>query len=301
MTDWFNHPRYVTSRRRIVELIREDQYDFFSLKKVVFLCGGNPSPTRDALRAYLERHSKQVVPFYAEAVWAVLAARATASNALEMEEKLAALADIVMVVVESPGTFAEIGAFAMSPGLRKKLLPILDQKHFGRESFIETGPVRWIDIDSTFSPSIWTNLRLILTAANDIEDRLKRIKPTDRTFISRLAASQKHLLFFICDLVAVFGPCSQTHVAATLIELQGPGSDQDVAMHLGLGKAMGLLGSFELAKDEYFYRVLNGGVLTSFHRTKHLRDLPTMRSEMLSAMQVCPPCSEVLAKLATLT
>jgi len=129
-----------------------------------------------------------------------------------MEAKLAALSDIVVIIVESPGTFAELGGFSLSDDLRKKLLPILDVKYRTGQSFVETGPVRWTDKDSVFRPAIWVNHESILEGAAALEDRLNKILPRPVRIID-LAASLKHLLFFICDLVAVFGPCPSAHIA----------------------------------------------------------------------------------------
>ena len=82
-----------------------------------------------------------------------------------MEAKLAALSDFVLIV-ESPGTFAELGVFSLSDELRKKLLPILDIKYRSGQSFVETAPVRWTNRDSDLRPSIWVSHESILGAAS---------------------------------------------------------------------------------------------------------------------------------------
>jgi hypothetical protein len=296
--DWLRHPRFASERARVIDQLRVDQYDFRTIKKVVFLCGGYQSQRRDDLNAYFQRHIQNALVFYAETVWAVIAASATSANALKVEERLADLADIVVVIVESPGTFAEVGAFAISDPLRKKLLPILDAQHKGRESFIETGPVRWVDTDSKFRPTIWTDLDQILTAADQIESRLARLGRGSPTRVTDLGSSPKHLVFFVCDLVAVFGPCPREHIATAIQDLLGGGANAvDVDLYLGLGKAMRLLGSFDFEGREMFFRVLNDGRLSSFQRRRYL-DLSTLRAHMLSAMQACVICEPVLAELA---
>src|SRR4029077_14833460 len=118
------------------------------------LCGAVNSPVRDRIAEYLRARTDTLV-FYADEVWARLA-RADL-NALEMEDQLAGLADVVMIVVESPGTYCELGAFSLSPGLRKKLLPLIDARFKGSQSFINTGPVRWIDSESRYGPTIYTD------------------------------------------------------------------------------------------------------------------------------------------------
>lgn len=298
--DWLHHPRFAHERSRIIDVLRHDEYDFRRIKKVVFLCGGYLSPRRDVLNKYLARFTDDTLIFYAEAVWAVFAAAAPTTNALAVEEKLAGLADIVIVIVESPGTFAEVGAFAISDPLRAKLLPILDARHKGADSFLITGPIRWVDTDSKFAPAIWTDFNRLLTATAEIEERLSRLGRSKPTKIKDLdlIGSPKHLLFFACDLVAVFGPCPPDHIADSIAAILGPTAAMvDVGLYLALGKAMKLLGSFEFDKREMFFRILDDGRLPAFQRKRHI-DLPTLRSQVLSAMQGCDACLPVLAELA---
>lgn len=123
--DWLHHPAYSRARDSLIERFRKREYTFRRLKTVIFLCGGSYSPRRDQLAGYLRRHHSDELLFYADDVWTHVAAQEE-QNALAMEQELAQLADIVIVVVESPGTFTELGAFSLVEPLRKKLLPILD-------------------------------------------------------------------------------------------------------------------------------------------------------------------------------
>ena len=118
------------------------------------------------------------------------------------------LADLVLIIVESPGTFAELGAFSLSDELRKKLLPLVDTKYKKTSSFIATGPLKWIDAESDFQPTIYVPLSRILQAVDDVEDRIVRIERTGAMKVTDLAASPKHLLFFLCDLIAVIHPAT---------------------------------------------------------------------------------------------
>jgi F-type H+-transporting ATPase subunit a len=59
---------------------------------------------------------------------------------------------MVLIVVESAGTFAELGAFSLSEPLRKKLLPIVDKQFEGVQSFIE--PIIIFVRDEIVKPNI---------------------------------------------------------------------------------------------------------------------------------------------------
>jgi len=293
---WLNHPKFVRVRDEILEAVKRNEYRFRRTPNVLFLCGGNKSKPRYRLAEYIRTRREDTLVFYAEEVWTTIS-RIEKLSALEMEAELAGLSDIVVIIVESPGTFAELGAFSLSDPLRKKLLPILDMKYRTGESFLETGPVRWTDKDSSFRPCIWANHQSILEAAGDLEIRLKNIL-RGPTRIIDLAGSPKHLLFFICDLVAVFGPCPLTHVKFYLEKLLGRESES-IDMLVSLASAMGLLNSIRPAPTtELYFRPLQNGNLPVFHYTKKHLGIPTLRAKVLGVMQMIPEAADALGKMA---
>jgi len=140
MNTWLADPRYVPLREALINHLRSSRYRFRKLDPVVFLCGAAESKSREAIRNYLEKHSPDLDVFYAEKVWSEIVSLRE-RDALQMEEDLAKLADLIIVIVESAGTLTELGAFSLSPSLRQKLLPIVDQKYQGDSSFITNGPL----------------------------------------------------------------------------------------------------------------------------------------------------------------
>lgn len=287
--DWLQHPKFVGVRDEVLYYLKQKTYQFRKVGKVLFLCGGRKSLRRDRLAEYLHRYHQESLTFYAETVWTAIAQRNPDANALEVEERLADLADAVIIIVESPGTFAELGAFAISKPLRKKLLPILDRKYIQEDSFLKTGPVSWIDKESQFAPSIWACLDQILEVIDQIKERLDRIPKPKPTQIPNLFKSPKHLVFFICDLVAIFGPCPLDHLIYFTRNVLGDGELIDIPLLLGLSKAMRLLDSFlSIDGREMFFRPLTNGHLTSFQYTKRFLDIPTLRARVVSVMLSCP-------------
>ena len=295
--DWLHHPRFAQVRDAVLADFRRKEYHFRKVGTVVFLCGGLGSSLRDDLSQYLARHRRECLVFYAERAWEVIALHDTSANALAVEAQMAQFADIVIVIVESPGTFAELGAFSISRPLRQKLLPILNLNHRDGGSFIETGPVRWTDRDSKFGPSIWGNHTRILEVVGDVEERLDRIPVARSRRVPNLITSPKHLLFFVCDLVSVFGPCPHHHVEFFVEQLLGrPGVD--VTLMLGLGRALDLLSSLSVGDQELFYRPLQEGRLRSFQYTGKYIDMASLRARIVGVMQACPPCIPALKALA---
>lgn len=114
-----------------------------------------------------------------------------------------------------------------------------------------------------------------------------------------LATNQKHLVFFVCDLVAVFGPCSLKHIGFFLTRLL-PKVSFEPSLALGLGRALGLVDSFPYEDTELYFRPLQGGRLTAFQKKRRYVDIPTLRAEMIAAMQACDPCRKALATMGSL-
>jgi hypothetical protein len=111
-----------------------------------------------------------------------------------------------------------------------------------------------------------------------------------------LAESPKHLLFFLCDLAAVFGPCPSSHLAHYVDRILGRQNDS-VPMLIGLGQAMGLLRSVHTPEGlDLYYRPLEDGNLAVFHYTKKHLGIPTLRAKALSIMMSIPSAVMALEK-----
>ena len=281
---WFDHPSYRPLRDGLVARFREKAVAFRSLKHIVFLCGGAGSASRRNLLRYLQNWTRDtVLVFEADDVWARISAATTPDvNALQMEAELAELADAVVILVESPGTFAELGAFSNSPQLRRKLLPIVDVRYRDDRSFINAGPVRWIDADSLFRPTLFVPLASVLLSADQITGRLRRIEPTGRQEITDLLSHKKHLLFFMRDIVAVVGPATVHHIERYLAAILPGRVLPSVYGLMGLAESLRLVENCEVAGHTYYY-VPPGKRLKAFVRKKYF-NLSEERAKVVSVL-----------------
>jgi hypothetical protein len=215
-----------------------------------------------------------------------------------MEKRLAELADLVILIAESPGTFAELGAFSIHPSLRKKLLPILDVKFKDDPSFINSGPVRWIDADSRYAPTIWAPSQSVLLCAGELDDRISRLPPQSERRAHELHSSLKHLLLLVTDLVTVFAPCKLDHIEFYLRTILGCDACVNAATLLALAKSIGLISS-AIGRDGariYWCRVEHQHLRASDHKIS----LPfsTLRARLVSSMQGVPAALEDLRFVA---
>ncbi|OCH19471.1 retron St85 family effector protein [Aliivibrio logei] len=221
---WFKHPKYLAAKNDFIQDTNNSNLTFLSkqLPKVLFICGGDPlyCSNRGKIENYLERYHPEFLYFRAEHAWAAISSPARESgkneNALKLEGWLADFSDAVVILVESFGTVAELGAFSLNESLRSKLLPILEKEYEKDVSFINTGPVKWVDSDSIYKPSMYTDFSTILTCMPQMMERLNR-KPK-RIFRDKIDTfgdrklTLKEFLFFIVHIISSLGPINETEL-----------------------------------------------------------------------------------------
>lgn len=256
---WYKHPKFSTARKLFIESFSSSQLQSLHnhLPKIVFICGGDAQyhPNRQILETYFEVHLKKFLTFRAEDAWSVISKHSNAENSLAHEEWLAGFSDIVIILVESFGTVAELGAFSLSPQLRRKLLPILNVEYQNANSFINTGPVKWINSDSKFKPCIYTNFETILTAIPEIEKRIDiNFHDTSTERFGKYKFTNKVMLFFTLQILVALGPISPEEVSNITFDLLGQRNKRFIDSILAIGIALGI---FQLHQDEsnndYYY------------------------------------------------
>lgn len=301
MRSWVEQPKLSSACDRIICSLSPEHYRFRRISPVIFICGGLNSAPRDTLRAYLKGQKPDLQIFYAERVWELISTN-PGLGSLKMESDLAALSDLIVIIVESPGTFAELGAFSHVEALRKKLLPIVDRQYRGANSFINTGPIRWIDAESDFRPTIWTRHNQILECADELELRIAMIPKPKPEKVSDLARSRKHLLFFICDLVAVLAPTMIDAIEFFMAKIAPavPTAELEITLLVGLAESMGLVRKDDITDDgrtvKFFSPASSEALQHPYHRIRWV-SLAELRTEFLSGLQSIPEAVSVMRKV----
>ena len=83
----------------------------------------------------------------AEKVFSTLQKEDAKHNILDIENELSQFANKILIVLESPSTFTELGAFSHKK-LRNNIIVINDSKYRDSNSFIRRGPLKAIEDDS---------------------------------------------------------------------------------------------------------------------------------------------------------
>ena len=96
--------------------------------------------------------------FLAENVLPVLKKEGHKGNILDIENEISVFADKIVIVLESPSTFTELGAFSHEK-LREKIIVINDSKFKDSKSFINVGPIEAIKEASKENQVIYYKMR----------------------------------------------------------------------------------------------------------------------------------------------
>jgi len=115
----------------------------------IFLCGGAGRTEGDLRRklgtaiAGLKSKYRYLI-FYPEDMFVELVLGHQKQDLLTLENLLARSVSAVAILLQSPGTFTELGAFSNHDQLKHKLVVVEDPKHSKAQSFINAGPLRYL-------------------------------------------------------------------------------------------------------------------------------------------------------------
>lgn len=122
---------------------------------VIFLCGGlvdakPPNPPESLRAAFLRLQLPDEFEKYriviAEAAEPMLPV-AGYRDLLTFESDIAGVVALILLFSESPGSLAELGAFAALPNVASKLLVVIDDGYYEDSSFIKNGPIASLELN----------------------------------------------------------------------------------------------------------------------------------------------------------
>ena len=133
------------------------------------------------------------------------------------ETHIAEIADITVLILESPGSLAELGMFSENSSLNKNLLVFVDACHYNKRSFIKDGPLKYLEImktDRVFryhigqgSPAQYDE-NYIAHVYSDINDYLENL---DRD-VKFDTESEGHVTYLIVSLIWIFHALTQKEI-----------------------------------------------------------------------------------------
>ncbi|MFI5452441.1 retron St85 family effector protein [Pedobacter sp. UC225_61] len=216
----------------IASKIRKDIFEPARTYKIsIFLCGkaiSDKTSLRFRIADILENrlwYSGNYDLVYPEDIFEELLYSSASSDLLSLENLLADSVDVVVVIPESAGSFAELGAFANNENLRIKMLCILDIKYKRDKSFINQGPVKLVKrtnkdgvvyIDETKLGKSTTGLSALFSLERDTEvdkivSSLRKIKRNNIKKDNRISLLQ--LDRFLIPAIFLLEPVYKTELS----------------------------------------------------------------------------------------
>ena len=298
---WKKNVNYIKARDNFLKMFTANQLPKLhsNLPKIAFICGGNEKEfkNRHLMEKYFKKHIPRFLTFRAENAWDSIRKSEKDTNALELEGWLADFSDVVIILVESFGTVAELGAFSMNNALRKKLLPILHHEFKDEQSFINTGPIKWIDKDSKYSPTIYCDYNIILSAMGEVQKRINKrywdnIKRNE--LLGEYRFSYKVFLFFLVYLIGTMGPIETNEIFSITKELLQIENNKQIRFVLSVGVALGIFSVVEISERDYYSCIDYEKLFNSAESKVHFNKIQKCRAQNLSSLLKIDKYKEVL-------
>ena len=284
----------------------------------IFLCGGPiPGPgehstsLRGFLIARLERDNSPLLPdiLLAEeaAEWYHNPISEGFSNLVDLEVRIAALSKLILLIVESPGSMAELGAFSFVDSLRMKLHAVLEGTYQDHRSFIMDGPIARIKVESEsesdsesggFYTFEWLSRskrpRIVLKRAELASEKIvKQViepavnAPTRPEKFDQANAGHKMLL--IADLVSLGGALRPPEIVELLNGLGLETPRKELHQYLFLLQNLNFFSKTHEGKDDYFVQADGALKFISYERSDGGQfDRVRLRSDFLAALKERP-------------
>lgn len=195
----------------IAQKVRKDfYYPRANYKTSIFLCGAkinDQTKLRYKLsEMFTDWHSKHYYDLiYPEDIFDELLYTKNSKDLLSLEHILAKSIDVILIIPESPGSFAELGAFANDLNLRKKIICVMDKKYKKDKSFINQGPIKLIKKENKNSV-IYIDSSNIIKSKGNIHSTIREVKKKQLIVLKDDKISLLQLEAFLIPLIYVLEP-----------------------------------------------------------------------------------------------
>ena len=234
----------------------------------ILLCGGVIGSATDPFRSardYFQRYLRENHPDIfkrvklAETISGWIK-NTTFSDLLELEEYFADLSDLIVLFVESPGSIAELGAFAVSNALRPKTLVVLNSSHPLERTFIADGPVkrlqdndhelvRYYYWDSENLEAVDTGKTFEELSSELSQLLIDREKSTAKESI--ISRSHGHLMLLAADVVNIIGIVTREDISGCLGIWHRGCPPKELAKYLLLLRHLDIVRDFHYSTGRY--------------------------------------------------
>lgn len=250
----------------------------FSSSPIVLLCGGkvlekerpeDAAPPIASLRHALSLEFTKFEFFRPEEItdWQ---ADGIYRNLMDIEKDLAGVCSLVVIVLESPGAIAELGAFSQLEDLKQKLMVFTSSDLDSENSFIRFGILRHIRATNKGSVRSYpwkvpvpdepfsVDKSIVDDIVTDISDQIKSL-PNSSLFRSD---NNSHIMVLIHQILLLFSALKRKELLEYLIFFNVTINDDELKRKLFLLERFRLVkkdkysdSTFYIASDESYHRI----------------------------------------------
>tara|TARA_Y100000296_G_C5132888_1_gene236546 strand:+ start:269 stop:1225 length:957 start_codon:yes stop_codon:yes gene_type:complete len=248
----------------------------YSKKPFILLCGGqaperrhihDEEPETQSLRQAVNKQALSELDinfhlFRPEEIseWAT---DAIFKNLMDFERELAAVCSRVVIILESAGSIAELGAFSQLLELNKKLIVIRNEYHGEENSFIDLGILRYIKADhgqNKIKNYFWTpksgksrlviDDQLVSDILHDLKEEIEGLKKSSKF----KKIYDTHVSALICEFTEIFTLIKETEIKVLLDSLNIHISPDLLRRKLYILKNFSLINEVTSGSYTYYYR-----------------------------------------------
>lgn len=265
----------------------------------IFLCGGptniseiKPISIRDAIHRELGKDRALESRIRVAEDYKDWSREATYRDLVSFERHLAELSSVIVLVLESPGSIAELGLFSVIDEFKKKILLIVETSFYQSESFIKLGPIdylekfhdnpaechRWLEgsgglarFDSDAAEQLQPEL------ADAVRARVKKPTP-ERLFDSKTWLDGALL---VCDLLSLCSALTLRELRDLLNELGCVRTESEVKQIVFLLQRVGLIAMEPKGDQRFYVNIVDKEYVAFALRDKNF-DVLRFRSDILN-------------------
>lgn len=250
--------------------LNEDELRIYRPSRFLFLCGGAIEQTPAAKAANLRDYIYRVRPL--RAPYPIILAEAATQlyrdtsyhDLISFEEDIARIASVVMVIAESAGSLAELGAFASNDAIRPSLRVVLPQHHATANSFVRWGPVERVRKQTR--KSLWVfpwrthaNGRLVISSTRPHYASIKGLikkniesTPASVLFCQLGAAQSFYIIYWVIFLALAITPTRLYESVKRLTAL----NDLEIRNKVYCMELAGWVKTMPYGDTDYFYTAM---------------------------------------------
>jgi len=185
MTTPFQHPAAEELLERLSLLFNKKTVWLRARSQLVFVCGGSVADGAQTVRKKFLDWATQNVQGFRFLLAEIAAADAINYdeprflNIAQFETVLAEVADCIILIPESVGSWTEIGFFSAKSEISKKCL-IFNAINQQGDSFLNVGPIQTINESSRYRPTVLADFAMEPVNFHDIVTKLQRFSRSKR-------------------------------------------------------------------------------------------------------------------------